>query len=136
MHTRPANGLTQPPVRDPYARLHRRDRTHVGGEIRHIPALCLIEHVERAVQVSLSLLYASHRHAPARSVRREPDTLAQLLTCLQVLRGRLQIVTLTLQLTQSDVQVSRSTRRRLALLLCELQCLLVGAHRLVETTLR
>ena len=133
--TRPAKGLTQPPVRDPYPRLHRRDRTHVGGEIRHIHPLCLIEQVERAVQVSLSLPYASHRLTPPSPVRRESGAFAQLLTCQQVLRRRLQIVTFTLQFTQSDVQVSRSPQHRLALLRCELQCLLVGAHRLVETTL-
>src|SRR5207302_7547443 len=79
--------------------------------------------------------YASHRDAPTRPVRREPGTLAQLLTCQQVLRRRLEIVTLKLQFTQSDVQVSRSPQHRLAMLRCELQCLLVGAHRLVETTL-
>ena len=135
LRTCPANGLTQPPVRDPYPRLHRRDRTHVGAEIWHIHPLCLIEQVERAVQVSLSLSYSSHRHAPSSPVRREPGTLAQLLTCQQVLRRRLEIVTLTLQFTQSDVQVSRSPQHRLAMLRRELQCLLVGAHRLVETTL-
>src|SRR5712691_1149083 len=115
LRTRPAKGLTQPPVRDPYPRLHRRDRTHVGGEIRHIRALCFIEQVERSVQVSLSLLYASHRHAPSSPVWREPGAFAQLLTCQQVLRRRLQIVTLTLQFTQSNVKVSRSTQHRLAL---------------------
>src|SRR5229473_1678253 len=85
---------------------------------------------------SPNLPYASHSRAPTRPDRREPGTLAQLLSCQQVLRRRLQIVTLTLQFTQSDVQVSRSPQHRLALLRCELQCLLVGAHRLVETTLR
>ncbi len=82
-------------VRDPYPRLHRRDRTHVGGEIRHIHPLCLIQQVERAVQVSLSLPYASHRHGPTRPVRREPGALAQLLTCQQVpcFRDREQVPT-------------------------------------------
>ena len=134
--TRPAKGFIQPPLRDPHPRLHCRDRTHVGKEVAHVQALCLLEQVERAVQISLSLAYASHGHAPAIRVLRQPGVLAQLLARQQVLRGRLQIVTLAVEFAHADVHVSRSPQHRRALLRRKLQCLLVGAHRLAETTLR
>src|SRR6266545_2875933 len=134
--TRPAEGFTQPPLRDPHPCLQRRDRTHIREEVTHMQALCLLEQVERAVQVSLGLPYASHCDPPAIPVLREPGVLALLLAAQQVLRGGMQIVTLTVELTHSDVHVCRSPQERLALLRRKLQCLLVGTHCLVETTLR
>ena len=68
--TRPAEGFAQPPLRDPHPCPQRRDRTHIGEEVTHVQALCLVEQVERAVQISLGLPYASHRDAPAIPVLR------------------------------------------------------------------
>ena len=55
----------------------------------------------------------------------------------QVLRGGMQIVTLTVELAHAHVHVCRSPQRR-ASPCCrrKLQCLLIGAHGLAETTLR
>ena len=106
--TRPAEGFIQPPLRDPHPCLQRRDRTHIGGKVTHIQALCLVEQVERAVQIALGLPYASHRNAPAIPVLREPGVLAQFLASQQVLRGGMQIVMLTVELTHSHIHVCRS----------------------------
>src|SRR5207248_7462322 len=62
--TRPVEGFTHPPLQNPHPCLHRRYRTHVGEEVAHIQALCLVEQVERAVQITLGLPYASHSNAP------------------------------------------------------------------------
>src|SRR2546429_9828954 len=68
--TRPVEGFTQPPLGDPHPCLPRRDRTHIGEEVTHIQALCLVEQVESAVQISLGFPYASHGNAPAIPVLR------------------------------------------------------------------
>ena len=134
--TRPAEGVIQPPLRDPHPCPQRRDRTHVGREVTHVQALRLVEQVERAVQISFSLPDPSHRDAPAIAVLRQPGVLAQLLARQQVLRGGSQVVTLAVERAHPYVHVCRSPQNRPALLRCKLQRLLVGAHRLAETTLR
>ena len=134
--TRPVQGFTQPALRDPHPCLQRRYRTHIWEKVTHIQALCLVEQVERAVQISLGLPYSSHRDAPAIPVLREPGVLAQLLAFQQVLRGGIQIVMLTVELAHSHVHVCRSPQYRLALLRRKLQSPLIGTHRLAETTLR
>ena len=134
--TRPVEGFTQPTLRDPHPCLQRRDRTHIWEKVTHIQALCLVEQVERAVQIALGLPYASHRDAPAIPVLREPGVLAQLLASQQVLRGGMQIVMLTVELAHSHVHVCRSPQYRFALLRRKLQSPLIGTHRLAETTLR
>src|SRR5215469_13799715 len=63
--TCPAEGFTQPPLRDPHPCHERRDRTHIGEEVTHIQAFCLLEQVESTGQISFGLSYASHRNAPA-----------------------------------------------------------------------
>ena len=62
--------------------------------------------------------------------------LAQLLAAQQVLRGGMQIVMLTVELAHAHVHVCRSPQDRRALRRRKLQCLLIGTHCLVETTLR
>ena len=133
---RPVEGFTQPPLRDPHPCLQRRDRTHIWEKVTHVQVLCLVKQVERAVQISLGLPYSSHRDAPAIPVLREPSVLALLLASQQVLRGGMQIVMLTVELTHSHVHVCRSPQYRLALLRRKLQSPLIGTHRLAETTLR
>ena len=110
--TRPAEGFTQPALRDPHPCLQRRDRTHIGEEVAHIQALCLVEQVERAVQIALGLPDARHRDAPAIRVLREPGVLAQLLAAQQVLRGGIQIVPLAVELAHAHVHVCRSPQDR------------------------
>ncbi len=68
--TCPAEGFTHPPLRDPYPCHERSYRAHIGEEVAYIQALGLVEQVERAVQISMGLPYASHRHAPAIPVLR------------------------------------------------------------------
>ena len=134
--TRPAEGFTEPALRDPDPCLQRRDRPHIREEVAHIQALRLVEQVECAAQVSFSLAYPGHRDPPAIRVLRQPGVLAQLLAAQQVLRGGMQIVALAVDLAHPHVHVCRSPQNRPALLRRTLQCLLVGAHRLAETTLR
>ena len=134
--TRPAERFTQLPLRDPDPCLQRRDRPHVGEEITHIQALRLVEQIECAAQISFSLPYPGHRDPPAIPVLRQPDVLAQLLAPQQLLRGGRQVVALAVDLAHPHVHVCRSPQNRPALLRRTLQCLLVGAHRLTETTLR
>ena len=62
--------------------------------------------------------------------------LPQFLTGHEVLHGRLQIVPLAVESADADVHVRRSAQHRGAVLCRKLQCLLVGAHGLTETTLR
>ena len=62
--------------------------------------------------------------------------LTQFLASQQVLRGGTQIVMLTFEHAHSHVHVCRSAHGRRALLRRELQSPLIGAHGLVETTLR
>jgi hypothetical protein len=66
--TRPTEGFPQPPLRDPHPCHERRDRTHIWEEVSHIQALCLVEQVESAIQISLGLPYSSHRNVPTRPV--------------------------------------------------------------------
>ena len=68
--TLPVEGFTHPPLRDPHPCHERRYRTHIGEEVTHIQALCLVEQVERAVQISLGLPYASLSDTPAIPVLR------------------------------------------------------------------
>src|SRR5918995_5403519 len=77
---RPVESFTQPTLGDPHPCLQRRYGTHVRVEVAHVQALCLVEQVERAVQVSVGLPYPSHSYAPAIRVLREPGALALLLT--------------------------------------------------------
>src|SRR6266496_6515634 len=65
---RPAYGFTHPPLRRPHPCHERRDRTHIGGEVTHIQALCLVEQVESALQIALGLPYPSLSYAPTRPV--------------------------------------------------------------------
>ena len=83
----PAEGFPQPALRDPHPCLQRRDRTHVGGKGTHVQTLCLVEQVERAVQIALGLPDARHSNTPAIAILREPSMLTQLLTSQQVLGG-------------------------------------------------
>src|SRR5205823_3674984 len=124
------------PLRDAYPCQQCRDRTYVGEEVAHVQALCVMEQVERAVQVSFSFPDSSHRHAPSIWVLRQPDVLAQRLAGQQVLRGGVQIVPLTVELTHTHVHVCRSTEYRRARRRLAGQSLLVGAHGVAETTLR
>src|SRR2546421_11130094 len=66
--TRPVEGFTHPPLGDPHPCHERCDRTHLWEEVTHIQALCLVEQVERAGQISFGLSYASHRNAPTIAV--------------------------------------------------------------------
>lgn len=52
------------------------------------------------------------------------------------LRGGIQVVALAVELAHPYVHVCGSPQHRPALLRCKLQCLLVGAYCLAETTLR
>ena len=113
--TRPAEGFTQPALRDPHPCLQRRDRTHIGGKVTHVQALCLVEQVESAVQIALGLPYASHRDTPAIPVLREPGVLTQLLTSQQALRGGMQIVMLTVEFAHSYIHVCRSAQTQACL---------------------
>src|SRR5439155_14496877 len=61
---RPVEGLVQPPLGGPHPCHERRDRTHMWEKVTHIQALCLVEQVESAVQISLGPLDSSHRNAP------------------------------------------------------------------------
>src|SRR5919202_2109546 len=65
LRTYPIERFTQPALRDPHARLQRCDWPHVGREVTPIPALGLVEQIERALQIALDLPEASHGHAPA-----------------------------------------------------------------------
>src|SRR5262249_51182841 len=87
LFTRPAKGLAQSPLRDPHPCHECRYRTHIGEEVSDIQALCLVEQVESAVQISLGLPYASQSNTPTRPVLREPCALAQLLAFQQALLG-------------------------------------------------
>ena len=105
---RPAERLIQLSLGSPYARLQRRDRAHIGEKVTHIQRLCLVQQGERAVQISLRFTDASHGDAPAIGVLREPGMLSLFLASQQELHGGLQIITLTLELTHSDVHIRRS----------------------------
>ena len=133
--TRPAERFTESALRDPGPCPQGRDRPHVREEVAHVHALRLVEQIERAAQIPLSLAYSGHRDPPAIPVLRQPDGLAQLLAAQQLLRGGLQIVALAVHLAHPHVHVRRSPQNRPALLSRTLQGLLVGAHRLAETAL-
>src|ERR1022692_1934470 len=133
---RPAEGFTEAALRDPDPCLQRRDRPHIREHVAHVQALRLVEQLKCAGQVSFSLGYPSHRDPPAILVLRQSVVLAQLLARQQVAGGGMQVVALAVDLAHPYVHVCRSPQNRGALLRRTLQCLLVGAHRLAETTLR
>src|SRR3990172_10604704 len=66
--TRPAEGFTQPPLRDPHPCLQCRDRMHIWEKVTNIQTFCLVEQVKHAVQISFGLPYASHGNSPTISV--------------------------------------------------------------------
>src|SRR3712207_4231002 len=134
--TRPAQGFTQPTLRNPHPCLQRRYRTHIWVEVTHIQALCLVEQVESTVQISPGLPYSSHSNAPAIRVLRDPGVLSLLLASQQMLRGSFQIVPLTVELAHPRVHVRRYPNCSPSLYRRKLQGVLVGTHRLVETSLR
>ena len=134
--TRPAEGFTGSALRDPDPCLQRRDRPDIREEVARVQAVRLVEQVKCAGQVSFGLAYPGHRDPPAVPVLRQPEVLAQFLARKQVLGGGRQVVALSVDLAHPYVHVCRSPQDRAALLRRTLQCLLVGAHRLAETTLR
>ena len=135
--TRPAESFTEAALRDPVpVALNAGTGRTLGKKSPTYSALRLVEQVECAVQIPFSLAYPSHRDPPAIPVLRQPGVLAQLLAPQQLLRGGMQVVALAVDLAHPDVHVCRSPQNRPALLGCTLQCLLVGAHRLAEATLR
>src|SRR6516164_4070669 len=77
--TRPAEGFTHPPLRDPHPCYERHYRAHIWEEVSSVQALCLVKQVESAVQISLRFPYSSHRNVPAIPILRYPAVLAQLL---------------------------------------------------------
>src|SRR5262245_52477504 len=96
---RPVEGFPQSTLREPHPGLHRCNWTHIRRKVAHVQALCLVEQVERAVQVALGLPDARHRDTPAIAVLREPGVFTKLLASQQVLGSGRQSVTLTLELT-------------------------------------
>ena len=52
--TRPVEGFTQPTLGDPHPCLQRRDRTHIGGKVTHVQALCFVEQVESTVKIAFA----------------------------------------------------------------------------------
>src|ERR1700722_6393991 len=112
---RPAEGFTEPALRDPDPGPQRRDRPHVGEKVAHVQALRLIEQIKCAVQIPFSLAYPSHRDPPAVTVLWQPKVLAQLLAPQQVLGGGMQVVALTVNLAHPYVHVCGSPQNRPAL---------------------
>src|SRR5579864_376815 len=109
---------------------------HVGEEVAHVQTLRVVDELERAVQISSSACYSSQGNAPAIRVLRQAGALAQLLARLEVLQGGLQVVPLAVDSAYPDVHVRRSAQNWRALLRRQLQCVLMGAQRLAQTTLR
>src|SRR5690242_1645998 len=132
MLTRPAESFAESALRDPDPCPHRRDRPHIREKVAHIEALCLVEQVERAAEISFGLPYPGHRHTPAVPVLRQPGVLAEFVASEQKLCGGRQIVALAGDLTHAHVHVRGSPQHWPALLTCELQRPLEGAQRLAE----
>jgi len=76
--THPAQGFAEPTLGQPDLRFHRSNRPHIWKKVTHIPVLCLVEEIERADQISLSLQYSSFCDAPTMRVLREPGMFTQL----------------------------------------------------------
>jgi len=63
--TRPAEGFIPTAEGDPHPRPQRRDRPDVGGEVTRVVPLGLVEQIQGAAQVPLSLPDSRQRDAPA-----------------------------------------------------------------------
>jgi hypothetical protein len=113
----------------------RRQGTDVRDEVRHVQALCLVDCIERAIEVPFSLPDAGRHDMQPIAVLRVAHMLAQVLARLEMPCGGLEVALLTGEVAQSHVHVRRGPQDWLAMLCRQLQCLLVRPDRVTQPSL-